>query len=71
MKKITALIPVRAGSKRLPNKNILPFADSNLLIHKIRELKKIDKINKSIIQGEKMSHFSSQWLYRESNFQEY
>ena len=29
-KTVTAVIPVRAGSKRLPNKNILPFGDSNL-----------------------------------------
>ncbi len=47
--KTVAVIPVRAGSKRLKNKNILPFADSNLLIHKIRQLKtllgaQVDKI---------------------------
>lgn len=35
---ITAVIPVRAGSKRLPNKNILPFGNTNLLVHKIRQL---------------------------------
>lgn len=34
--KYTAIIPVRAGLRRLPNKNILPFGDSNLLINKIR-----------------------------------
>lgn len=47
--KITAVIPVRAGSKRLPNKNILPFADSNLLIHKIRQLKAIEHIDEIIV----------------------
>ena len=46
-KVIKAVIPVRKGSRRLPNKNILPFGDSNLLIHKIRDLKKINKIDDS------------------------
>lgn len=46
---ITAVIPVRKGSKRLPNKNILPFADSNLLVHKIRQLKKVKQIDKIIV----------------------
>jgi N-acylneuraminate cytidylyltransferase len=36
MNKITAIIPVRAGSRRLKNKNILQFGDTNLLIRKIR-----------------------------------
>lgn len=30
--KITAVIPVKGNSTRLPNKNILPFGDSNLLL---------------------------------------
>ena len=40
-KVLTAVISVRAGSRRLPNKNILPFGGSNLLIHKIRQLKSV------------------------------
>ncbi len=48
-KTITAVIPVRAGSRRLPNKNILPFGESNLLVHKIRELKKIKNIDKIVV----------------------
>lgn len=48
-KVIKAVIPVRKGSRRLPNKNILPFGDSNLLIHKIRDLKKINKIDEIIV----------------------
>ena len=43
--KITAVIPVRAGSRRLPNKNILPFANSNLLTNKIQQLKKVKAID--------------------------
>ncbi|MEI0532260.1 hypothetical protein R4I97_11940 [Brachyspira pilosicoli] len=48
----TAIIPVRAGSRRLKNKNILPFADSNLLIHKIRQLKKIQKIDNIVVSSD-------------------
>ena len=33
--KITAIVPVRAGSKRVINKSIRKFADTNLLDHKL------------------------------------
>lgn len=49
MSKITAVIPVRAGSRRLANKNILPFANSNLLVHKIRQLKQVKEIDEIIV----------------------
>lgn len=39
-KTITAIVPVKGNSSRLPNKNILPFGDSNLLLHKIEQLKR-------------------------------
>ena len=35
---ITAIIPVRANSQRVKNKNIKPFANSNLLAIKIKQL---------------------------------
>ncbi len=50
--KITAVIPVRAGSKRLPNKNILPFGDSNLLVHKIRQLKQVKSIDNIVVSSD-------------------
>ncbi len=50
--KYTAIIPVRAGSKRLPNKNILPFGDSNLLINKIRQLKKVNNIDEIVVSSD-------------------
>lgn len=37
--KITAIIPVKGNSSRVPGKNILPFANTNLLINKIHQLK--------------------------------
>jgi len=49
MKKLIAVIPARKGSKRLPNKNILDFGESNLLIHKIRQLKKLNQIDEIIV----------------------
>ncbi len=48
----TAIIPVRAGSQRLKNKNILPFGESNLLIHKIRQLKKVSLIDKIVVSSD-------------------
>ena len=50
--KITAVIPVRAGSRRLPNKNILPFGDSNLLIHKIRQLKQVKELDEIVVSSD-------------------
>lgn len=37
MKTITAIISVRANSTRLKNKNVAPFAGTNLLIYEIRK----------------------------------
>ena len=45
---ITAVIPVKGNSTRLPNKNILPFAGTNLLEHKINQLKAVKGINEII-----------------------
>lgn len=35
----TAIVPVRKGSRRLPNKNLAPFSGNTLLQHKINQLK--------------------------------
>jgi CMP-N-acetylneuraminic acid synthetase len=50
--KFTAIIPVRAGSRRLKNKNISTFADSNLLEYKINVLKKVDMINNIVVSSD-------------------
>lgn len=50
--KYTAIIPVRAGSRRLTDKNIAPFGESNLLINKIEQLKKIKKINQIVVSSD-------------------
>lgn len=36
--KITAIVPVRAGSRRMPNKNLAPFGGPSLLEHKVSQL---------------------------------
>jgi CMP-N-acetylneuraminic acid synthetase len=45
MKDILAIIPIRAGSQRVKNKNIRPFADTNLLEIKLKTLLQIDRID--------------------------
>jgi N-acylneuraminate cytidylyltransferase len=49
---VTAVIPVRAGSRRLKNKNIAPFAGTNLLINKIEQLKKVPEVNKIVVSSD-------------------
>ncbi len=51
-KTITAIVPVKGNSSRLPNKNILPFGDSNLLLHKIEQLKKVKGITNIIVSSD-------------------
>ena len=49
---ITAVIPVRAGSTRLANKNIAPFHGTNLLINKIRQLKQVEEISNIVVSSD-------------------
>lgn len=49
---ITAVIPVRAGSRRVPNKNIKPFGDNNLLVRKIHQLKTVSEIDEIVISSD-------------------
>lgn len=51
-KSITAVIPVKENSSRLPGKNILPFGESNLLTHKIEQLKQVDEITDIIVSSD-------------------
>ena len=49
MSSITAVVPVRAGSRRVKNKNIRPFMGSTLLEIKIDQLKEITEIDDIIV----------------------
>ena len=50
--RITAIIPVREGSRRLKNKNIAPFAGTNLLINKINQLKQVEEIDTIVVSSD-------------------
>ena len=50
--KITAIIPVRAGSVRVKNKNIAPFAGSSLLEIKIKQLQNFERINSVLVSSD-------------------
>lgn len=49
---ITAIVPVRAGSRRLPNKNIAPFAGTTLLEFKLDQLKTVTTLNKIVVSSD-------------------
>lgn len=51
-KTITAVVPVKANSSRLPGKNILPFGNSNLLLHKIEQLKQVEEITDIVVSSD-------------------
>ena len=46
---IIAMVPVRAGSTRVPNKNTRKFANTNLLELKLKVLKNVSEINQIIV----------------------
>ena len=48
-KKLTAIVPVRGGSVRVPNKNIKRFNGTTLLDIKLSQLKKIRYIDDIIV----------------------
>ena len=48
-KNLTAVVTVRKGSVRVPNKNFKLFCGKNILIHKIEVLKKIEVLDEIII----------------------
>lgn len=49
--KIKALVAVRSGSQRVQNKNIRPFAGSNLLEIKLLQLKRIKNLDGVIVNS--------------------
>lgn len=49
MNKITAIIPVRQFDYKINNKNLLSFCDTNLLVYKINQLKKVKAIDEIIV----------------------
>ena len=51
-RKITAIIPVRKGSVRVKNKNLKPFANTNLLELKIKQLKQVKLVDDIVVSSD-------------------
>lgn len=51
-KRIVAVVPVRSGSERVPNKNFKNFLNTNLLTLKIQVLKNVPDIDEIIINSD-------------------
>ncbi len=46
---VIAMVPVRAGSTRVPNKNTRPFGDTSLLQLKLKLLNKVENIEQIVV----------------------
>ena len=49
---IQAIVPVRAGSRRLKDKNLASFAGTTLLAHKIRQLKRTPSVSSIVVSSD-------------------
>ena len=67
-KNLTAVITVRKGSVRVPNKNLKLFCGKNLLIHKIEVLKKIKGLDEIIINTDSDEAITIAQKYDVSHF---
>ena len=47
--KITAVIPIRAGSQRVKNKNLRAFANTNLMELKINTLLRVPELTSIVV----------------------
>ena len=52
MNRVTAIVPVRAGSVRIKDKNIQPFNGTTLLEHKLEMLKKVPEITRIVVSSD-------------------
>ena len=52
MESITAIVPARGGSRRLKNKNVVPFHGTTLLEHKIEQLKAVPEIDQIVVSSD-------------------
>jgi N-acylneuraminate cytidylyltransferase len=50
--KLTAVVAVRKGSQRVPNKNIRPFGDTTLLDLKLQTLLKVSNLDEIIVNSD-------------------
>lgn len=47
--KITAVVPIRSGSQRVKDKNLRPFADTNLMELKLRTLLQVPELTSIVV----------------------
>lgn len=52
MTRVVAVVPVRKGSVRVPNKSMRPFGETTLLKRKIQKLKKVKNLTKIIVSSD-------------------
>ena len=52
MKDIVAIIPAREFDYNIPNKNLISFLNTNLITHKIRQLKKVTNLKDIIVASD-------------------
>ena len=56
MKQYVAVIPAREFDEVMPGKNVMAFGDTNLLVHKIRQLKQVPSIDEIVVSSENCSY---------------
>ena len=69
--KLTAIVAVRAGSERVPNKNIKKFNGTTLLDIKLRQLKKINYIDEIIVSSDSKRMLNSGPYYFHPKIKDY
>jgi len=53
---MVAVVPARVFDENLPGKNVLPIGDTNLLVHKIRQLKRIFSPSNIVVSSESQEY---------------
>jgi CMP-N-acetylneuraminic acid synthetase len=52
MKTLVAIVPARRADHHLPGKNVLPFGGTTLLAHKIRQLRRVARVEEVLVTSE-------------------
>lgn len=52
MNSLVAVVPARLYDRFLPGKNLLPFGEANLLVHKVRQLKRVSQLDAIVVTSD-------------------
>lgn len=55
---IVAVVPAREFDDHMPGKNLLPLSNTNLLVHKVRQLKKVFDAEDIFVSSESLQYLS-------------